>query len=98
MATEYATTYPDRVLALLLLSGVPAAAQRRWLASGDKTAPPTAITVGDGERYFGGPPAFEAARDAMGAGMFMFAGNHCDEDQAVGAAATRDALRRAHSV
>ena len=40
VATEYATTHPERVRGLLLLSGLPASSQQRSVATGHKTYRP----------------------------------------------------------
>ena len=94
-ATEFATTHPDKVLALLLLSGIPAAAQQRWVLDGHKSCPPVSLTLGSRESYFGGRPAFHTVALAFRAPVFDFEGGHCGENDAVVSLATRDALKRA---
>ena len=51
-ATEWSLRYPDRVRALLLCSGTPAADQVQAVAAGWRSLPPTIMTVGDQEPLF----------------------------------------------
>ena len=92
VATELATTHPDKVRALLLLSGLPSTAQQRWVARGIKRLPPTCITCGAWERYFGGPAAFQAVASDFGCRTVHFDGTHCKEDEAALVQATQIAL------
>ena len=93
VATEYATTHPERVRGLLLLSGLPAAAQQRSVRTRQKLAPRTCVTCGLWEGYFGGSAAFEAVADDFVADLVMFDGGHCQEKAATLEDATRRVLR-----
>ena len=51
-ATEWSLRYPDRVRALLLCSGTPAADQVQAVVAGWRSLPPTIMTVGEQEPLF----------------------------------------------
>ena len=93
VATEYATTHPDRVRALLLFSGLPSLAQQGWVAAGLKQVPPACLTVGSWESYFGGRDSFERVAADFACPLLGFEGGHCREDEATILNATRAALR-----
>ena len=93
VATEYATTHPDRVRALLLFSGLPSLAQQGWVAAGRKHVPPACLTVGSWERYFGGRDSFESVAADFACPLVGFEGGHCGEDEASIRRATRLALQ-----
>ena len=93
VATEYATTHPERVRGLLLLSGLPASSQQRSVATGHKPHPSTCLTCGSREGYFGGLCAFQSVARDFGADLVLFAGGHCEEDKAALVDATQRVLR-----
>ena len=93
VATEYATTHPDRVRALLLLSGCPASSQQWSVRNREKQAPSTCVTCGTWERYFGGRAAFESVADDFDAELVIFEGGHCQEKAATLEDVTRRVLR-----
>ena len=92
LATEYATSHPERIRALILLSGLPSLTQQGRVDSGQKVVPPTCLTVGTWEKYFGGRPSFESVAKTFGCPLVEFAGGHCREDAETIALATRLAL------
>ena len=91
--TEYATTHPDRVRALLLFSGLPSLAQQSRVAAGLKRVPPARLTVGSQEKYFGGRDSFEQVAADFACSLVEFEGGHCREDEAIILSATRAALK-----
>ena len=93
VATEYATTHPERVRGLLLLSGLPASVQQWSVRTGQKAAPPTCLTCGSWERYFGGRAAFDVVARDFAADLVLFEGGHCHEKSATLQDATRRVLR-----
>ena len=93
VAMEYASTHPERVRALLMLSGLPSVSQQRAVTAGYKRLPPTCFTVGTWETYFGGRDAFESVATALACSLVEFPGKHNHEDAATVCNATRTALR-----
>ena len=51
-ATEWSLRYPDRVRALLLCSGTPAADQVQAVVAGRRTLPVTIMTIGEQDLFF----------------------------------------------
>ena len=51
-ATEWSLRYPDRVRALLLCSGTPAADQVQAVVAGRRTLPVTIMTIGEQDMFF----------------------------------------------
>ena len=51
-ATEWSLRHPDRVRALLLCSGTPAADQVQAVAAGRRSLPVTLMTVGEQDLFF----------------------------------------------
>ena len=51
-ATEWSLRYPDRVRALLLCSGTPAADQVQAVAAGRRWLPVTIMTIGEQDLFF----------------------------------------------
>ena len=98
VATEYATTHPERVRALLLFSGLPSLAQQWRVAEGLKRVPPACLTMGSRERYFGGRDSFESVAADFACPLLGFEGGHCREDEDAIVGATRLALQARSSV
>ena len=95
LATEYATTHPERVRALLLFSGLPSLAQQGRVDAGQKQMPPACLTVGTWESYFGGRESFESVAASFACPLVVFEGGHCQEHEAAVLRATRLALQAA---
>ena len=93
VAMEYASTHPERVRALLMLSGLPSVSQQREVTAGYKRLPPTCFTVGTRETFFGGRDSFQSVATAFSCPLVGFHGTHNHEDAATVFNATCSALR-----